>query len=113
MAGPEFFQTRMGQKFYEHDVPQISEALQALAKCVEPLQTIAKGLQRVPSLNPPFVAIYVKGGVVQSVHASPAGVQVEVFDMDLSDYSTPEEEKEVEDRQTEFERTIVGMEQVW
>lgn len=32
MSGPEFFQTRMGQKFYEADVPRIVEALQSIAK---------------------------------------------------------------------------------
>lgn len=30
-VGPEFFQTRMGQKFYEHDVPKITKTLESIA----------------------------------------------------------------------------------
>ncbi len=29
MPGPEFFQTRMGQKFYERDVPELINQLKA------------------------------------------------------------------------------------
>lgn len=32
MSGPEFFQTGMGRKFYDGDVPRIVEALQNIAK---------------------------------------------------------------------------------
>jgi len=32
MPGPEFFQTRMGHKFYEADVPRIAEALEHIGK---------------------------------------------------------------------------------
>jgi len=32
MPGPEFFQTRMGQKYYEADVPRIAEALEHIGK---------------------------------------------------------------------------------
>ncbi len=31
MAGPEFFQTRMGQKFYQVDVPRLINALETIA----------------------------------------------------------------------------------
>ena len=32
MAGPEFFQTRMGQKFFEATAPRIAVALEDIAK---------------------------------------------------------------------------------
>ena len=32
MPGPEFFQTRMGQKFYAGDIPRIVDALADIAK---------------------------------------------------------------------------------
>jgi hypothetical protein len=32
MPGPQFFQTRMGQKFYGSDVPRIAEALEEIGK---------------------------------------------------------------------------------
>lgn len=33
--GPDFFQTQMGRKFYEHDVPEIGRSLQKIAKHLE------------------------------------------------------------------------------
>lgn len=35
MSGPEFFQTGMGRKFYESDVPRSAEALERIAKALE------------------------------------------------------------------------------
>jgi DNA-directed RNA polymerase alpha subunit len=35
MPGPEFFQTRMGQAFYERDVPNIVKALERIANALE------------------------------------------------------------------------------
>jgi len=32
MSGPEFFQTGMGRRFYEHDVPRMADALESIAK---------------------------------------------------------------------------------
>ena len=32
---PEFFETRMGQKFYESTAPRIAEALERIADCME------------------------------------------------------------------------------
>lgn len=40
MPGPEFFQTRMGQKFYEYDVPRLAEALERLADQLETFNRI-------------------------------------------------------------------------
>lgn len=34
-VGPNFFQTRMGQKYYEHDVPRIADALERIANALE------------------------------------------------------------------------------
>lgn len=39
MPGPEFFQTRMGQRFYEVDVPRIVSALERIAEALKPGQT--------------------------------------------------------------------------
>lgn len=35
MSGPDFFQTPMGRRFYEHDVPRIASAIERLANAVE------------------------------------------------------------------------------
>jgi hypothetical protein len=35
MSGPEFFQTRMGQKFFCHDIPNLIEAVTKLATAIE------------------------------------------------------------------------------
>lgn len=35
MPGPEFHQTRMGQKFYEHDVPTLINLLKRIAIALE------------------------------------------------------------------------------
>lgn len=41
MSGPQFFQTRMGQQFFEVTVPRIAEALGKIAERLEP--TFAPG----------------------------------------------------------------------
>lgn len=35
MAGPEFWQTGMGRKFYDHDVPELTKSLNRLAAATE------------------------------------------------------------------------------
>ncbi len=35
MPGPEFFQTGMGRKFYEADVPRIAKGIERLAAALE------------------------------------------------------------------------------
>lgn len=42
--GPKFFQTRMGQKFYESDVGRIAGALERIAAALERIA----GTDRVP-----------------------------------------------------------------
>ena len=37
MPGPEFFQTGMGHKFYDSDVPRIVKALERIAAALEKL----------------------------------------------------------------------------
>jgi len=34
MSGPQFFETRMGQHFYDHTVPRIADALEQIAKAL-------------------------------------------------------------------------------
>lgn len=33
--GPQFFETRMGRKFYEHDVPELIQVLNRIADLLE------------------------------------------------------------------------------
>jgi hypothetical protein len=40
MSGPEFFQTLMGRKFYEHDVPEIGRQLTRLNENLERLTVV-------------------------------------------------------------------------
>jgi hypothetical protein len=46
MSGPPFFQTRMGQIFYEHTMPMIAKELERIATAMEkqttPLEPITK-----------------------------------------------------------------------
>ena len=35
MPGPEFFQTRMGQKFYEHTLPELVKQIARVADALE------------------------------------------------------------------------------
>lgn len=35
MSGPDFFQTRMGHRFYESTLPRIASALERIAKALE------------------------------------------------------------------------------
>lgn len=43
MSGPEFFQTRMGQKFFEGTMPRIADALTTIAERLEPTHTFGVG----------------------------------------------------------------------
>ncbi len=49
MPGPEFFQTAMGRRFYEHDVPRIAESLEHLAAVVTALVTETQDKARKPT----------------------------------------------------------------
>lgn len=40
--GPEFFQTGMGRKFYEADVPELIKAINRLAAAVEKSNSLAE-----------------------------------------------------------------------
>lgn len=40
MPGPEFFETRMGRKFFEMDVPDLTEAINRLASAIEKANTL-------------------------------------------------------------------------
>jgi len=39
---PEFFQTMMGRKYYEHDLPEQIKAMNRLAKAIEKQNKLAK-----------------------------------------------------------------------
>ena len=54
MPGPEFFQTKMGQRFYQSTMPRIAEALEKLAnnKGIDPSElTIQKLKDKIELLN--------------------------------------------------------------
>jgi len=40
--GPEFFQTMMGRKFYEADVPRVASALERIAAAMEEANRLEK-----------------------------------------------------------------------
>ena len=40
--GPEFFQTMMGRKFYEHDVPELIKAFNRLSEAIEESNALMK-----------------------------------------------------------------------
>ena len=45
--GPEFFQTRMGQKFFEADVPNMIDAMNRLAKAIEEQNALMRSEKEV------------------------------------------------------------------
>jgi hypothetical protein len=45
MNGPEFFQTLMGRRFYEGDVPRVAQALERIAISLEALERTAIRLE--------------------------------------------------------------------
>ena len=47
--GPEFFQTRMGQKFFEGDIPALIAAINRLADAVEKSNSLADGKEVIAS----------------------------------------------------------------
>jgi len=40
VMGPKFFETRMGHKFYGHDVPEIAKQLKRLADAIEGIREL-------------------------------------------------------------------------
>ena len=57
--GPEFFQTMMGRKFYEADVPRIAVALERIADALEKQNALAEASKSPDSLKTlvgPFMA---------------------------------------------------------
>ena len=49
MMGPEFFQTRMGQKYYEHDIPALIEAVNRLADAIEKQNLLTESREKTDS----------------------------------------------------------------
>lgn len=60
------------------------------------------------------VAVRVKGGLVEEVYAN-AGVSVDVFDLDVSDFPDEGEQEDADDREAELETLIAspGWSVVW
>jgi hypothetical protein len=48
MSGPQFFETLMGRKFFEADVPRALRALERLAAAIEALKPSASSVAEVP-----------------------------------------------------------------
>lgn len=43
--GPEFWQTPMGRRYYEHTLPELTKQLERLAKALEALLPILAGAE--------------------------------------------------------------------
>lgn len=52
--GPEFFQTYMGRKYYERDVPRIVEALERIAMAMEKQIELSTCIQGDPNAQRPI-----------------------------------------------------------
>lgn len=63
---------------------------------------------------PVDIAVMVKGGLVQQI-ISNAGVNAEVFDLDVSDFPDEGEEDEVYDKEAEYEKLLKtpGWAEIW
>jgi len=51
MAGPKFFETRMGRSFYMRDIPAIIRQLKRIATALEGLHNEKKAFMPEPSLD--------------------------------------------------------------
>ena len=60
------------------------------------------------------IAVRVKGGMVQQI-ISNAGVNAEIFDMDVSDFPDEGEEEEAYDKEAEYEKLqkTPGWAEIW
>jgi len=52
MSDVQFFQTRMGQQFYDGTMPKIAEALERIATALEALNQAAAAAAAVTPYNP-------------------------------------------------------------
>lgn len=78
-------------------------SVEALVKYIEGYKEVA-----------PEVAVRVKGGMVQSVYAN-ADVNVEVYDLDVSDFPDEGEEDKAAEKEAELEKLVAspGWRAVW
>ena len=53
MPGPQFFDTIMGRRFYQGDVPKIGKSLESIAKSLEVLAEAKKGTNALVSKEIP------------------------------------------------------------
>ena len=67
---PEFFQTRMGQQFYDSTMPRIAEALEKLVTSLEKPQTAKHTIE-----------IRLWGGSLNKVDGIPEGTTVKIVEM--------------------------------
>ena len=75
MPGPQFFETVMGHKFYEHDVPRAADALVALNKVL--CRVVEEMVKKKTK-----VIVQVSGGCCQAVFSSDPNIEVELCDFD-------------------------------
>jgi hypothetical protein len=52
VSGPQFFQTRMGQKFFEVTMPKVAEELERLNSTLQPIATALQALTAPPTTEP-------------------------------------------------------------
>lgn len=88
----------------------IHEANDETINSVEALVKYIEGYKEVA----PEVAVRVKGGMVQSVYAN-ADVNVEVYDLDVSDFPDEGEEDKAAEKEAELEKLVAspGWRAVW
>ncbi len=88
----------------------IHEANDETINSVEALVKYIEGYKEVA----PEVAVRVKGGLVQSVYAN-ADVNVEVYDLDVSDFPDEGEEDKAAEEEAELEKLVAspGWRAVW
>jgi len=70
--GPEFFQTRMGQSFYEGTMPRLAKAVDRFASALErqnELKEIEMGLKPIPAKDPELVkSIYSQYSIIDRMN---------------------------------------------
>ncbi len=82
MAGPEFFQTPMGKRFFEGTLPQIAQSLEKIAKNLEEDPEIVDTSQ----LKDPYIRLDIPdSNLYVEVKLDDEGVTIDIFNKDDPD----------------------------
>ena len=98
---------------YENNATACGDIHEANDETISSVEALVKYIEGYKEVVPK-VAVRVKGGLVQSVYAN-TDMNVEVYDLDVSNFPDEGEEDEADKREAELEKLVVspGWRDVW